>query len=362
MNAHSGATLTQEQQAALRDMLSSIGLSGDPRLTPLAGGANNRAFRLDIGQSRFLLKVYFRHSEDPRDRRSAEFMFSAFAWRNGIRCIPAPVASHPSASLGLYEFIDGRPVRRGEVGENFIVQALRFFVELNRHRDEPEAQHLPLASEACFSIAEHVACVDRRVERLSAECGSEGIDGEARAFIRSDLASLWGSARDAILRSAQRREVDIEAILNPDERCISPSDFGFHNALIAQDGDLRFIDFEYAGWDDPAKLVCDFYCQPAVPMPRDCWPGFVAGVSDAICPSGSSFQRATLLLPAYRIKWACILLNDFLPSGQARRSFAGQDATPAPERKALQLAKARAALSDLLGITSANRSPHRYEA
>ena len=25
-----------------------------------------------------------------------------------------------------------------------------------------------------------------------------------------------------------------------------------------------FIDFEYAGWDDPSKLICDFFCQPAV--------------------------------------------------------------------------------------------------
>ena len=42
---------------------------------------------------------------------------------------------------------------------------------------------------------------------------------------------------------------------------MSPSDFGFHN-VIKKDDFLYFIDFEYAGLDDPVKLICDFYCQP----------------------------------------------------------------------------------------------------
>ena len=33
-------------------------------------------------------------------------------------------------------------------------------------------------------------------------------------------------------------------------------------------------------------------------------------------------DRARALLPAYRIKWCCIMLNDFLPLGGARRGFA----------------------------------------
>ena len=41
------------------------------------------------------------------------------------------------------------------------------------------------------------------------------------------------------------------------QRALSPSDFGLHNALRGQDGQLRFVDFEYFGWDDPVKLVSD---------------------------------------------------------------------------------------------------------
>ena len=38
----------------------------------------------------------------------------------------------------------------------------------------------------------------------------------------------------------------------------SPSDFGFHNALLKDNGKLCFLDFEYFGRDDPVKLMADF--------------------------------------------------------------------------------------------------------
>ena len=42
---------------------------------------------------------------------------------------------------------------------------------------------------------------------------------------------------------------------------MSPSDFGFHN-VIKKKKKLFFFDFEYAGMDDPVKLISDFICQP----------------------------------------------------------------------------------------------------
>jgi hypothetical protein len=52
------------------------------------------------------------------------------------------------------------------------------------------------------------------------------------------------------------------------------------------------------------------------------------------------------LLPAYRMKWCCILLNEFLPVGGARRKFASEECDP-EERKADQLKKAKAALEGI---------------
>ena len=42
-------------------------------------------------------------------------------------------------------------------------------------------------------------------------------------------------------------------------RTLSPSDFGFHNALRTPAGTMVFLDFEYFGWDDPAKTGFGFF-------------------------------------------------------------------------------------------------------
>jgi hypothetical protein len=104
------------------------------------------------------------------------------------------------------------------------------------------------------------------------------------------------------------------------ERCLSPSDFGFHNTIRSGDGRLRFFDFEYAGWDDPAKTICDFFCQPAVPVPNEWLPAFLQEIGGAF-PGGELAERVALLLHVYQTKWCCIMLNDFLPAGNQRRAF-----------------------------------------
>ena len=111
---------------------------------------------------------------------------------------------------------------------------------------------------------------------------------------------------------------------------------------------MKFIDFEYAGWDDPAKMVCDFFCQPAVPVPRSHLERFLAAVTAVTGGAGDTLHaRVTLLLPAYEIKWCCIMLNEFLPVGEDRRAFArGYDDTET--RRALQLDKVDRSLTRLL--------------
>jgi len=138
--------------------------------------------------------------------------------------------------------------------------------------------------------------------------------------------------------------MDLEALLARRDRCISPSDFGFHNAILEKDKILRFIDFEYAGWDDPAKLVCDFFCQQQVPVPMAFFERFVEGIGTTVFDYDGFRSRVTLLLPVYCVKWCCILLNEFLSCGHSRRQFASAKGD-VEMRKEIQLMKARRMLA-----------------
>jgi hypothetical protein len=335
----SGSALLQpRQQAALRVLLEGLGLPAEASLTPLAGGANNRVFRVDADGAPVLLKAYFRHPQDPRDRLGVEFAFCRFAWDNGVQVPPRPLAADADANLALYEFIEGEPVRRGQVSVPEVRATLDFYRALNEHRDR--AGSLPAASEACFSVSEHLQTLERRLGRLS-----RVTDDEARDFVSDELVP---AAR--IVLERVRGQLG-EAPLAATDRRVSPSDFGFHNALRQTDGRLRFIDFEYAGWDDPAKVVCDFFCQPAVPVPLQCWDEFARGLAADLGDPAAHLARFAALLPVYRLKWCCILLNDFLPEGSARRSFSSGVAVT-EEQRAEQLEKARGLLAQDNGAGS----------
>jgi hypothetical protein len=130
------------------------------------------------------------------------------------------------------------------------------------------------------------------------------------------------------------------ATLALEDRCISPSDFGFHNALATPSGMVVFLDFEYAGWDDPAKMVSDFFSQPAVPVPVGYFDHFLASALAFSQNAEMLAVRTRILLPVFRMKWCCIVMNDFLPAALRRRKFANPSADEAGRKRA-QLDKAQ---------------------
>ncbi len=319
-----------------------LAVAGQPHpftLEPLQGGRNNRTYRVRAGANDFLLKWYFAHHSDDRDRLGTEFDFGSFLWRHGLRQIARPLAADRAAGLGLYEFLPGRLLAAGDVTLEHHRQAIAFLQRMNALRSEPDASSLPEASEACFSLAEHVERIDRRLRRLAAIDAHGAIDREMAEFIRSKLQPVFGQQRTELEQWAAGEKLDLHAELTTGDRCLSPSDFGFHNALLPSDGSLRFVDFEYAGWDDPAKLVGDFFCQIEVPAVGRGFNDFLDGLAPLSRHPESFVQRARRLLPFYQVKWCCIVLNDFLPVGEARRSFSEPRA--AEIRRSEQLAVAR---------------------
>jgi thiamine kinase-like enzyme len=320
----------------VRNILSERGISGKLSLEPLAGGANNRVFRVDVNGRSYLLKSYFRHANDPRDRLGTEYSFISFAWSNGIRCIPCPVLCDRENNLAIYEFIEGNQLVSSDLTEKEILQAINFYKDLNRCRFLDDARALPDASEACFSISEHLQNLKKIDE--SSEANSCAL-----SFVNNEMMKAWNATIDNVKESIKKLNLLMDKEIDGQDRCISPSDFGFHNAIMPPDGLLRFIDFEYAGWDEPAKTVCDFFCQQAVAVPLDYYDMFAERVVSDLSGPQIQLQRIAILLPVYRIKWCCILLNDFLPVGGKRRSFA-LSTVDQEQGKMRQLEKARSLL------------------
>jgi hypothetical protein len=293
---------------------------------------------LFTGDKKQLLKWYFHDATDTRDRLGAEYAFLKHAWNIGLRCIPQPLGKDLTTHLALYEFVEGHKLDALTVNDVAMQQAAQFLARLNSPQSRAAAAVLPEASEARFSVAAHFAMVDTRLARLGSMLPESAVDRSAAAFV-ARLAVFWQGTKARLLDSCAALGLSPDAALPLAERCLSPSDFGFHNALVRPDGSLCFIDFEYAGWDDPAKTVGDFFSHPGVVVPHSYFEPFMAQALSVFDQPERLAARVRLLEPISQVKWCCIILNEFLPAAAQRRNFAnpGSDTV---ERKQCQLGKA----------------------
>lgn len=284
----------------------------------IRAGRNSEVSRLSNGDGQWILKHYYQHGSDKRDRLGTEFGFLTFLKSGGVLGVPEPLAMDRVSNRALYSFLPGeRPVA---ITSAHIAQAANFIGNVNLLSTSAHAMALPAASDACFSWKEHLDLVETRIGRLGAVRPESGLELEAYEFVEQQLSPFWSQLKKKLVQAIGSSQ--LAEPLPSWSRIISPSDFGFHNTL-EEEGNLSFVDFEYAGWDDPAKLICDFTCHPELPVSAGQGRQFMEELLSSLPQSDAVRHRVESLLPAHRLKWCCILLNEFRMEDRQRRLHAG---------------------------------------
>lgn len=307
-------------------------------VTAARSGGNNRLFRVEADRNVFALKTYFHQAGDNRDRQATEFNGLAFLHRHGVTQVPRPIALEPAEEIALYQWIEGEPV---VASPGAIDAALDLVRALESVKGVEDAGALPLASEACLCLKTICDQVEARLGALRAVAGD---NPELGAFLQNEVSPAFDRAREPAKRAYEASGLAFDQDLDPELRCLNPSDFGFHNALVDTTGRVVFLDFEYFGWDDPVKLVSDFMLHPGMDLTQAHRQRFLQGAS-AIYAANPGFQeRLRACLPLYALRWTMILLNLYLPEKWRRRVRAG---LPGERKEILriQLNKARVMLA-----------------
>ena len=308
----------------------------------LVGGRNNRVYRVAGNGLSAILKQYYRSPDGGHDRFASEVAWCRFCDQFQLHWTPLLWASDPISGCALFEESPGRRVTASDVDAAAVSQAAQFLAAVNQHRDTAAAQMLPHAAEARFSWHDHLQTIQRRLDRLATLIPHDDLDQALLVWWKSEFTPVWEAVRAKSISGLT--ESQLHAALPRPEWCLSPSDFGFHNAWRLPGGELRFLDFEYAGWDDPAKLVCDFYWQVDLPAPRETMPLMIAALTTDI---GMLSERVWRLFPAFGMKWCGIILNEFLPTHRDRRRFAMESI---PDQRHQQFVKAQLVLQDVITL------------
>ena len=283
-------------------------LSADPKtLEPLQGGMNSQVFRCKAGRNWHVIKCFAPKPTSGHDRFRAEVEFLNYAKMVAPEFVPELLHADEETRSVVLEYIEGERFGEGRPpSRKSVDQAITFMRYLNEDREIAREYVSGNAAEGFLRLTEHLENIDQRIGLMGVEHLPDRNKGEAQQLIDAARYRLnMLRARTEYLLS----QGYCEDLLDPNERCVSPSDFGFHNAIRMPTG-VKFIDFEFAGWDDPAKTVADFDLQPRVPVsPRK------QVLAKALRGWKTRHSvRHKILAPILELKWACIALGLLDPS------------------------------------------------
>ena len=314
----------------------------------MSGGRNNQVYRVNLESGDcYVAKFYAGINGAVHDRLESEFTGLKFMWSNGIRCVPEPIAVDRVGRCAIYQYIDGERVRPSEITPGDIDQAVGFLAGLRELRRAGGANNLPLAADASLSFRDACVGIEARLARLQAQQCSTPEYLALQGFLHTEFAPHLKATVQRVCATLKDMGLPFDRKVGPEARTLSPSDFGFHNSIRRFDGQIIFFDFEYFGWDDPAKMISDFLLHPGNNVPSDMKLHFLTAMVAGFPEDFQLGHRVDALYPLVGLKWCLILLNEFVPELLQRRDFAGREEADTEALRLGQLSLAREMLRRL---------------
>ena len=267
------------------------------------GRGNSQIYQLwGADEKKYALKIYPDAQLDNRPRLATEIYVSNTLANAGFP-VPKAVESSFGLNWGVYEWIDGEVITGSQ--EDFIEQSFFFIKKLQCDELRHQFLDAPLASEACLSGEELIGQIKKRLNRLLIIP-----DSRLQRFLNLEFLPIFNSV--AINVELTLCE-DFFKLLPIQLQVLSPSDFGSHNALVDYKNKYHYYDFEYFGWDDPVKLVSDFFWHPGMDLTESAKIKWLALTEEFFAKDLSYKTRLKFYLPLFGLRWCLIILNEFMP-------------------------------------------------
>ncbi len=276
-------------------------------------GINSIAWKVKSKEKFYFLKCYKSNRYDKRDRIGAESNFLQLMQLGKIKNVPQIIKEDKKHNWILLNWIEGEKVVNPS--QKDWVLMVEFINRLQDLRNLEFSKKILNASEACFEIMDHFNLIKKRLNILIKQIKNQEINNSIIYWLENEVNSSLENCPFNINKFLKQKEICEKRI----QRVLSPSDIGFHN-VIKKDNYLFFHDFEYAGWDDPYKLLVDLLIQPENITGQEVSNYLIKSFIDNFkIPDNIGYLKIFITL--YRVKWICIILkklnhnnenNDFL--------------------------------------------------
>jgi len=323
------ASIGEIENSEFKNLLSFI--SGEPinNVEKLKGRGNSRIYKLSINKKNtVLLKNYPDLSIDSRPRMLTEV--NALNLLEVLGRTPKVLYYDKSQNVAFYEWIKGESLYK--IKNYHIEQALSFIENIQSIKGKESCDD---ASEACFSATQLMNQINLRLEKLLKTKNKDLNEFLLVTFIPL-LKEVWEFSKKNWPTNNLKKELPMAM------QILSPSDFGFHNTILKESGNLVFLDFEYFGLDDPVKLIADFIWHPGMKLNNTQKSNWVRETFSIFKKDPDLVNRFRSVWPLYGLRWSLIVLNEYLEEGWHKRAYANDNLRYSHKKKLIsQLIKAK---------------------
>lgn len=283
----------------------------------LTGGRNSQLYLLQTEDDQFVLKIYPQLKKEVVNRFQVESQCFAFFAKHHVTCVPRLIQTIDSAETQaiLISYIPGI---KPEPTVAYLDAVFDFLAQLKQLSQFKEAHAFPLAASPYLCLSHLYDEILQRLNRFYPLFPDEPLLAD---FFDGHFSPCWEYLIHRIELLSPLEKNFFHLPLSENKRVLIPGDFGTHNTLFdPESNQFYFFDFEYFGWDDPIRLICDFLYHPAMNLSIEARKIVLERAKRCYGQEDPDFeQRLVFALPFFMIRWVLIILNEFLPERQKNR-------------------------------------------
>ena len=274
-------------------------------ISKIKEGRNNNVYLYTEKNRKFIIKKFKNYFGTKYDRYFTEKIFIEYLKKKKINNISHIIGSNKKEKILYFNYINGKKIKRPN--KNHLNECLKFLKKIN-HKTTHKNFQFQKASDACLSVQDHINACEKRIYKLRNKYNFKKDNDSKKIykFLKNQIIPEFKIVKSNIKYSFEKSQ--IKKSLNNNHLILSPSDFGFHN-IIKKNDQIYFIDFEYAGWDDPRKLVCDFILNPDYLISKKNKIFFLTNFDHIFKTKLSNSNQFRLILKFHFLKWACMIIN-----------------------------------------------------
>jgi thiamine kinase-like enzyme len=297
-------------------------------LQPLPSSGNNRISKIEMKSGKkYVAKQYLQLKEDLRPRLQAEFEHLTALWEVGFRNIPQPFAREEN--LAVYSLIDGMPVK--SVGRGEMTRVLSFLSHLSDASSKLSRFSILPGSDSRTCLRDYIDQIEKRYDRIILGAKNSEWEKETCEFMTQSVLPHKEFIFSKFYDSIGYLRWNTQRSFQKSEQMFCPSDLGFHNILsdTHNQGELFFLDFEYSGWDDPAKLLADFFHHVGQQVSWEHKWYLLEQFAAHRKQDPDFLRRWQTVIDLIGLEWVLIVLNVIDPNEMERKRFSNPSLDPA---------------------------------